>query len=487
VRSADVTSSATATAASTPACTTPPPPKPNFGIFVSCVDRHADGTYDARFGYQNGDTVPLSVPVGPANRFHPAPEDRGQPSVLQPGRVGDAVTVKGLPSDQLLVWRVEAGGVGKTTTASSSFPVACTTPPDPPDPPEIRGGITVACVTPHADGTYDTTFGYDNPNAFTIEIPVGYDNRVSPEPADRGQPTVFPPGTVSAAFTVKGVPGAHATRWTLAYLNGTVTATATRDFPTRCATTPPPLPDPEPETVGVFLTCVSTHADGSYDAAFGYEHLGDGEVVVPVGSGNEVSPGAADRGQPTSFSPGNVQVAFTVTGIAKGDAVTWRVATPGAGSTSATSNPAAPSCTTGPPTSSPLLRIDKRATPASVGVGEPLRYVVTVRNIGDAAANNVVASDRLPSNVALISISDTRHCRVRGRVITCRLATLAAGARASVTITVRVLGGDAVVNTAVVGGTGGASTAEVRDRASVRTPVKQVSGVRARCTRRALC
>ena len=102
VRSAGVTSTATATAASTPACTTPPPPKPNFGIFVSCVDRHADGTYDARFGYQNGDTVPLSVPVGPANRFHPAPEDRGQPSVLQPGRVDDAVTVKGLPGDQVL-------------------------------------------------------------------------------------------------------------------------------------------------------------------------------------------------------------------------------------------------------------------------------------------------------------------------------------------------------------------------------------------------
>ena len=44
-------------------------------------------------------------------------------------------------------------------------------------------------------------FGYANPNATAIAIPVGADNFFSPPPSYRGQPTSFQPGTHPSAFS----------------------------------------------------------------------------------------------------------------------------------------------------------------------------------------------------------------------------------------------------------------------------------------------
>jgi len=47
----------------------------------------------------------------------------------------------------------------------------------------------------NADGTLTFSYGYYNRTNKPIEVPVGPNNTFSPEPADRGQPTVFQPGT----------------------------------------------------------------------------------------------------------------------------------------------------------------------------------------------------------------------------------------------------------------------------------------------------
>jgi hypothetical protein len=64
----------------------------------------------------------------------------------------------------------------------------------------------------------------------------------------------------------------------------------------------------------VSVTCVLDHGS-TYDATFGYENDNPGGEMVPVGDANNFSPGARDRGQPTTFAPGTVDDAVTVKGI----------------------------------------------------------------------------------------------------------------------------------------------------------------------------
>jgi hypothetical protein len=55
----------------------------------------------------------------------------------------------------------------------------------------------------NADGTYSLSFGYYNRNSReTLEIPVGDDNRVTPGPANQGQPTHFEPRRHWGVFAV---------------------------------------------------------------------------------------------------------------------------------------------------------------------------------------------------------------------------------------------------------------------------------------------
>lgn len=53
----------------------------------------------------------------------------------------------------------------------------------------------------HIDG-YTGYFGYNNPNLYTVTIPIGHKNRFSPYPKDQGQPTEFLPGRHKALFSV---------------------------------------------------------------------------------------------------------------------------------------------------------------------------------------------------------------------------------------------------------------------------------------------
>ena len=59
-----------------------------------------------------------------------------------------------------------------------------------------------------------------------------------------------------------------------------------------------------PAAVRPVLECVAPNPSGGYTAHFGYVNEGTTAVSVPVGDRNGVSPGSANRGQPTSFAPG---------------------------------------------------------------------------------------------------------------------------------------------------------------------------------------
>ena len=95
-----------------------------------------------------------------------------------------------------------------TRACAAIFADGCVAPsPGPgPDPRTLDQpvGVAVTCVRDNLDGTYDAVFGYDNPNAHDVTLPVGALNTVSlsPGPAgssNRGQPTTFgTPGVATA-------------------------------------------------------------------------------------------------------------------------------------------------------------------------------------------------------------------------------------------------------------------------------------------------
>jgi len=65
------------------------------------------------------------------------------------------------------------------------------------------------CVIDNGDSTYTAYFGYNNPNPYSVIIPVGSvypENKFNPSPEDRGQPSTFLPGRTpyypNAAFNV---------------------------------------------------------------------------------------------------------------------------------------------------------------------------------------------------------------------------------------------------------------------------------------------
>jgi len=59
--------------------------------------------------------------------------------------------------------------------------------------------------------------------------------------------------------------------------------------------------------------CVDVNQNGTLVAHFGYQNAGTSAVALPVGAKNYLTPGATDRGQPTTFATGRTSNVFTVT------------------------------------------------------------------------------------------------------------------------------------------------------------------------------
>ena len=79
------------------------------------------------------------------------------------------------------------------------------------------------------------------------------------------------------------------------------------------------------------VTCVTLNANGSYTVRFGYENSTGAAVTIPVGANNYFTPGAQNRGQTTTFQPGVVNNAFSVTFANAGAFAGWSLKGPDGG------------------------------------------------------------------------------------------------------------------------------------------------------------
>lgn len=308
----DATRTATATADFAPKCTAPPEPQP-IAVSVTCIHDHG-ATFDAVFGYVNANSAAVDIPAGPDNNVTVGgTTGAGQPTTFEVGTVTQAFTTSG-PAGSDITWRVTSAGVTSVATANEASP-RCVDPPDPPD--AYRVGVFVTCVTNSGD-TYSATFGYENEDTETNTIAVGPLNRFVPGPENRGQPTSFEPGNHPQAVTVTDIPNGTLLTWSLTS-DQTRYAEASASFPTKCSDPPPPL-----APIGLFVTCVTNHAD-SYDAVFGYTNDNRAEQIVPLGLRNTFVPAPGNRGQPTTFEPGTVRNAMTVHGIPDDQLLVWSV------------------------------------------------------------------------------------------------------------------------------------------------------------------
>lgn len=399
------TSTATASSTFGVSCTTPPPP--HVGVFVRCVSNHGD-RFDATFGYQNDGSTSYGIPVGADNRFSPAPEGRGQTTDFLPGNVQDAFTVKDIPAAEQLVWSLKSDTTA-TATATAGFDTKCSEPP----PPVRPIGVFVTCVAHHGP-TYDAVFGYESDNLVDRVVPIGEANTFSPGPGSRGQPTVFSPGRIENAVTVTGIPDSTALTWTLVS-DGTRSATATTSAPA-CAGPPEP-----PRPFGIFATCVVNHG-GTYDAVFGYLNGSVGDVLIPIGSSNVISPGPAGQGQPDTFQPGFVNTAFAVRGLDAAQPVSWRL-TLGHDVLVATATAEhTPKCLTAPINPISDLGLSKSLGAKTARVGQQVDFTIVARNRGSKVlAPATVADSLFGSRLTILSVTTTR-----GR---CRIVTIAGSHR----------------------------------------------------------
>jgi hypothetical protein len=94
---------------------------------LECVDQVSKSTYVAHFGWDNTSSGAVVIPVGPSNRFFPAPKDRGQDVTFAQGRQRDKVKLTF--SAPFVAWILD----GRFAIALKSSP-RC--PPPPPVCPD---------------------------------------------------------------------------------------------------------------------------------------------------------------------------------------------------------------------------------------------------------------------------------------------------------------------------------------------------------------
>ena len=179
-------------------------PVQRVGPVLECVRNNGDGTYTAFFGYNNQSGAAQSIPAGGgANRFSPAPENRGQPSDFQPGRQVSVFSVTWNGTN--LVWALNLNGNGGTATANASS-AACAGSPAPtathtPMPPTATATNTSVPPTPTATNTAVP------PSATPTNTPepptaTPTDTAVPPTPTD----TAVPPTATNTAVPPTNTP-----------------------------------------------------------------------------------------------------------------------------------------------------------------------------------------------------------------------------------------------------------------------------------------
>jgi hypothetical protein len=201
----------------------PPAPKP-VRPQLECVENLGGGQYRARFKYKNENPFAVVIPVGENNKFYPyTPLDRGQPFIFEPGQQRNVFTT--VFDGNRIQWFITGPDGVRRNASATKDSTPCSNPLPVPD----KGiSVVLECVADNGGGSYTARFGYKNDNTVPVSIPVGVDNRFSPEPKDRGQTDIFLPGRRYNVFQVN-FDGSNLV-WTLKGPDGstrTATASAT--------------------------------------------------------------------------------------------------------------------------------------------------------------------------------------------------------------------------------------------------------------------
>ena len=96
----------------------------------------------------------------------------------------------------------------------------------------------------------------------------------------------------------------------------------------------------------------------------------------------------------------------------------------------------------------PQLTIEKSA-PEQIQVGKPAVFKITVRNTGNASANDVVIHDQTPKGTRLISTTPQAECGPRGEIVW-QLGTLSSGKQSSVEMQLMPIAEGEIGSTATV-------------------------------------
>ena len=107
-----------------------------------------------------------------------------------------------------------------------------------------------------------------------------------------------------------------------------------------------------------------------------------------------------------------------------------------------------PNCGGAPPEGSDLS-ITKTGNPATVNLGDPVTYTLTVTNHGPETATDVVVTDTLPETVTVTNVTPT-SCTQADSQVTCNLGNLSNGDSRTITLAVNTSSAGTVENTAAV-------------------------------------
>lgn len=131
-------------------------------------------------------------------------------------------------------------------------------------------------------------------------------------------------------------------------------------------------PHTDDRPVAPLVECVSTQADGSLAAHFGYRNENAADVTIPVGPHNRFAPGPADRGQPRVFREGRSPLfpaaAFRV--AFSGEALVWTVRSPNGEVRAAAATRESPRCPGAAAPAEPGPKAPEAASPLP-GVAPP--------------------------------------------------------------------------------------------------------------------
>jgi hypothetical protein len=307
------------------------------------------------------------------------------------------------------------------------------------------------CVVFRGGTPVTADWGYSNPNAFPVTVPLGATNGFAPAPVNRGQPIVFQPGRLVGAFQTP-FSGTASLTWTLG--NKTVTAgvgstacTATVEL--RKVTVPANDPGLFNLQVNGQLWAVGGNGTTTGPVTVG---IGEGTVSETAGPGTDL----ADYDSTVSCTRnGTVEVSVPGTkvdgAVATGDVVvctftnTRKATAPGPGPTPPT--PPQPPLPPPPPPPVPLgdLSITKTASPTTQVLGKDIRWTITVKNnsTADAADVDVVRVSERTYRLKVVSITPSQgSCNVDE----CNLGRLAPGASATITVLTKAIKVGRVLN-----------------------------------------